>query len=103
MSDGWNLLDFFVVLTTLFNQIIAAMPGMKDGNKGLSALRAFRLLRPLKLLTAMPSMKVLLSTLFESILSLGGILGLAIFFFVIFSILGVSIWNGKSHYRCYIT
>jgi hypothetical protein len=51
----------------------------------------------------MPSMKILLGTLFESVLSLGGILGLAIFCFTIFSILGVSIWNGKGHYRCYTT
>ena len=28
-------------------------------------------------------------------------MGLAIFFFTIFSILGVAIWAGKIHYRCY--
>lgn len=69
----------------------------------MSALRAFRLLRPLKLLTAMPSMKLLLSTLFESVLSLGGIMGLATFFFTIFAILGVALLQGKIHYRCYVT
>lgn len=30
-------------------------------------------------------------------------MGLAIFFFTIFSILGVAIWSGKIHYRCYKT
>jgi hypothetical protein len=30
-------------------------------------------------------------------------MGLAIFFFTIFSILGVAIWSGKIHYRCYTT
>jgi hypothetical protein len=30
-------------------------------------------------------------------------MGLAIFFFTIFSILGVAIWSGKIHYRCYQT
>lgn len=30
-------------------------------------------------------------------------MGLAIFFFTIFSILGVAIWAGKIHYRCYNT
>jgi hypothetical protein len=48
-------------------------------------------------------MKLLLSTLFESVLSLGGILGLAIFFFTIFAILGVALMEGKIHYRCYLT
>lgn len=48
-------------------------------------------------------MKILLSTLFASISSLGGIIGLAMFCYIIFSILGISIWNGKTHYRCYVT
>ena len=30
-------------------------------------------------------------------------MGLAMFFFAIFAILGVSLWNGKIHYRCYAT
>lgn len=79
---------------------------MLDLNKGgasLSALRAFRLLRPLKLLTSIPSLKMLFGTLISSVKSLGNILGLAVFFFTIFSILGVSLWQGKIHYRCYDT
>ena len=34
---------------------------------------------------------------------LGGILGLAMFFFMVFAILGVSLWVGLGHYRCYQT
>jgi len=30
-------------------------------------------------------------------------MGLAIFFFMIFAILGVSLWDGSVHYRCYKT
>jgi len=30
-------------------------------------------------------------------------MGLAVFFFAIFAILGVSLWNGIIHYRCYAT
>jgi hypothetical protein len=51
----------------------------------------------------MPNMKVLIRTLLNSVKSLGGIMGLASFFFTIFAILGVSLWNGKIHYRCYLT
>jgi hypothetical protein len=39
----------------------------------------------------------------SSIKQLGGIMGLASFFFTIFAILGVSLWDGKIHYRCYWT
>ena len=51
----------------------------------------------------MPNMKVLIRTLLSSIKELGGIMGLASFFFTIFAILGVSLWDGKIHYRCYET
>lgn len=71
--------------------------------KNMSGLRTFRLFKPLKSLTNMPSMKLLIGTLFSSLQQLGGILGLAIFFFMIFAILGVSLWDGKIHYRCYKT
>jgi len=54
-------------------------------------------------LTSIPSLKLLLGTLINSVQSLGGIMGLAIFFFTIFSILGVAVWQGKIHYRCYMT
>ena len=30
-------------------------------------------------------------------------MSLTIFFFTIFAILGVSLWNGLGHYRCYLT
>jgi len=51
----------------------------------------------------MPSMKLLIGTLLSSVKQLGGIMGLAMFFFMIFAILGVSLWDGKIHFRCYQT
>ena len=48
-------------------------------------------------------MKILISTLLASVAQLGSVLVLAIFFFTIFAILGVSLWAGKVHHRCRIT
>lgn len=48
-------------------------------------------------------MKILIGTLLSSVSQLGGIMGLAIFFFMIFAILGVSLWAGTINYRCYQT
>lgn len=95
LSDAWNWLDFLVVVTSLLNEL----PSMKN----ISGLRTFRLFRPLRSLTTMPSMKLLIGTLLSSVSHLGGILGLAIFFFMIFAILGVSLWDGTIHQRCYET
>jgi hypothetical protein len=68
-----------------------------------STSRSVRLMRPLKLLRTIPSIRVLLSTLLGSIGSLGGIMTVAMFFFLIFAILGVTLWKGKVHFRCYLT
>jgi len=51
----------------------------------------------------MPTMKVLIGTLLESVTQLGGVMLLTMFFFMVFSILGVSIWSGKIFYRCRLT
>ena len=103
MADGWNWIDFTVVASSFTDLVMSTILGRSGGGKALSALRAFRLLRPLKLLTSIPALRILLGTLLSSVQSLGGIMGLALFFFTIFSILGVAIWSGKIHYRCYMT
>lgn len=103
LADGWNWIDFVVVASSFTDLVMTNLLHKNGGGKALSALRAFRLLRPLKLLTSVPALRVLLATLIESVQSLGGIMGLALFFFTIFSILGVAIWSGKIHYRCYAT
>ena len=48
-------------------------------------------------------MKLLVGTLMASVSQLGGIMGLASFFFSIFEVLGISLLNGKTHFRCYLT
>lgn len=103
LSDGWNWIDFFVVVSSASQQIIEAFHIGNGKSTALSALRAFRLLRPLKLLSSVPSLRMLLGTLINSVQSLGNIMGLACFFFTIFSILGVALLQGKIHYRCYDT
>ena len=48
-------------------------------------------------------MQILVETLFRSITALGGVMGLAVFIFLIFAILGISQWIGVTHYRCRLT
>lgn len=95
LRDAWNWLDFIVVLSSLLTEI----PAMKS----VSGMRTFRLMRPLRSLTTMPSMKILISTLLASVAQLGGVLVLALFFFTIFAILGISLWIGSIHKRCRLT
>lgn len=57
LRDGWNWLDFLVVVTALLQSFV--------GN--VSAIRTFRLFRPLRTLSAIPSMKILVNTLLNSV------------------------------------
>jgi len=67
LDDGWNWIDFFVVTSSAAQQLMNLLNLAQGGGKALSALRAFRLLRPLKLLTSIPSLKLLLGTLINSV------------------------------------
>jgi hypothetical protein len=92
---AWNWLDFVVVLTSLLSLI----PSITN----ISVIRTFRLFRPLRSFTSLPAMKAIISTMIRSLTKLGEIMVVAIIFFYIFSVLGVILWAGKIHYRCYIT
>lgn len=93
--DMWNWLDFIVVITG----ILSIFPNISN----VSALWTFRLFWPLWSLTTLPSMRVLVGTLLASVIQLGNIFILAIFFFGIFAILGMSLWAGALHYWCRTT
>ena len=93
LKDAWNWLDFTVVLTGILTVIL-------QSSSNVSVLRTFRIFRPLRSLSALPSMRVLVGTLLASLTQLGGILSMALFFFLIFAILGVSLFDGALHFRC---
>lgn len=92
LREAWNWLDFIVVITGL----LSALPSFQN----VSVLRTFRLFRPLRSLSTFRSMRLLVNTLLTSIVQLGGILILAIFFFGIFAILGITLWEGVLYNRC---
>lgn len=57
LRDPFNWLDFIVVVSSLLEQYISNMKG----------LRTFRLFRPLRSLNRFPQMRILVETLFASI------------------------------------
>jgi hypothetical protein len=91
LSDPWNWIDFLVVISGL----LSFFPQMAN----VSALRTFRLFRPLRSLAQLPNIRILIGTLLASVSQLGGVLSLALFFFLIFAILGVNLYAGTGHYR----
>ncbi|KAJ8379702.1 hypothetical protein SKAU_G00004800 [Synaphobranchus kaupii] len=93
LRNGWNVMDFVVVLTG----ILATVGADFD----LRTLRAVRVLRPLKLVSGIPSLQVVLKSIMKAMVPLLQI-GLLLFFaIVMFAIIGVEFYIGKFHYTCF--
>lgn len=89
----WNLLDFFIVLVSLMSKISSM-------DLNLVALRAFRILRPLKSISTIPGLRILFLTLMYSFKLLMTSIALLVFFFMIFAIAGLQLWMGILKNRC---
>ena len=95
LKDGWNDLDFVVVISSL----VSLIPGVPN----VSALRTLRVLRPLKSLKMLPGMKLLINSMLYAIGPLANVVILLIVVFAIFGILGIQLFMGAGHYRCRMT
>ncbi len=101
-STLWNWLDFTVVLTGLVSVGLAAAAADGGGQiEGISALRAARVLRPLRTISRVPGMRVLVRALIDALPPLGGVLLLFVFFLLVFGIVGVQLFSDTLHSRCY--
>eukprot|EP00066_Takifugu_rubripes_P013491 XP_011602757.1 PREDICTED: voltage-dependent N-type calcium channel subunit alpha-1B isoform X2 [Takifugu rubripes] len=95
LRNGWNVMDFVVVLSG----ILATVGSDFD----LRTLRAVRVLRPLKLVSGIPSLQVVLKSIMKAMVPLLQI-GLLLFFaIVMFAIIGVEFYMGKFHTTCFRT
>uniref|UniRef100_H2YFL9 Ion transport domain-containing protein n=1 Tax=Ciona savignyi TaxID=51511 RepID=H2YFL9_CIOSA len=100
LKSGWNVLDFFLVSTSLIDFIMTL--AYSSGSKLLGMLRVFRLLRalrPLRVISRAPGLKLVVQTLISSLKPIGNIVLICCAFFIIFGILGVQVLKGK-FYRC---
>ena len=60
-----------------------------------------RVLRPLRSITRLEGLKVIVNSLLASLPLLGNTLIVVAFYFLIFGIVGVQLWHGTLRYRCY--
>uniref|UniRef100_A0A8C7KZZ0 Voltage-dependent N-type calcium channel subunit alpha n=1 Tax=Oncorhynchus kisutch TaxID=8019 RepID=A0A8C7KZZ0_ONCKI len=93
LRNGWNVMDFVVVLTG----ILATVGSDFD----LRTLRAVRVLRPLKLVSGIPSLQVVLKSIMKAMVPLLQIGMLLFFAILMFAIIGVEFYMGKFHSTCF--
>jgi len=93
MRDYWNILDCVIVFTgflTFFNL----------GNN-LSVLRAVRLLRPLRAISSLEDMRIIIDAFLKSLPMLSNSIVLFVFLLLMYAIIGVQLFKGKLRNRCY--
>uniref|UniRef100_A0A8C2YCE9 Calcium voltage-gated channel subunit alpha1 I n=1 Tax=Coturnix japonica TaxID=93934 RepID=A0A8C2YCE9_COTJA len=96
LGDTWNRLDFFIVMAGMVEYSLDLQ------NINLSAIRTVRVLRPLKAINRVPSMRILVNLLLDTLPMLGNVLLLCFFVFFIFGIVGVQLWAGLLRNRCFM-
>ncbi|NXD79520.1 CAC1I protein, partial [Halcyon senegalensis] len=96
LGDTWNRLDFFIVMAGMVEYSLDLQ------NINLSAIRTVRVLRPLKAINRVPSMRILVNLLLDTLPMLGNVLLLCFFVFFIFGIIGVQLWAGLLRNRCFM-
>ncbi|KAM9409165.1 calcium channel, voltage-dependent, L type, alpha 1D subunit, a [Pholidichthys leucotaenia] len=121
VRNGWNMLDFVIVVIGLFSVVLEFLTkdekgegegvsnhpsmhghGGKPGGFDVKALRAFRVLRPLRLVSGVPSLQVVLNSIIKAMVPLLHIALLVLFVIIIYAIIGLELFIGKMHATCYL-
>ncbi|XP_039768378.1 voltage-dependent L-type calcium channel subunit alpha-1F [Ornithorhynchus anatinus] len=110
IRNGWNLLDFVIVVVGLFSVLLeqapnrsrdAHHPSGKPGGFDVKALRAFRVLRPLRLVSGVPSLHIVLNSIMKAMVPLLHIALLVLFVIIIYAIIGLELFIGRMHKTCF--
>ena len=93
LRDSWNILDFVIVTSAYLQLIISS-------GANLSVLRSFRVLRPLRTISGIEGLRVIVSALMKAVTLLVDTVIILVFFFIIFAIAGTQLWSGSLMKRC---
>ena len=96
--SGWNILDFVVVLIGL----TTFLPAVED-QSAIKALRAARVLKPLRPFGKIHAMKLLLATIGKAVPGLLNVCVFFVFIIAIFGILGINLFRGAQYNFCRAT
>ena len=106
LRDNWNKIDIIIVVCSIFdfeNLIEKYLVG-KQSNSSLQFLKVLRLLRtlrPLRFISHNVQLKLIITSLFDSILPICNALFIVIVVYYMFSIVGISLFYENLH-NCYV-
>lgn len=99
LRDAWNILDFVIVISS-YPALFTDPDSTEEGGFSLSGLRSFRVMRPLKTISSVKGLKILVQALARAMPVLGNTIVILLFFFAIFAIAGTNLMSGNLMNRC---
>jgi len=90
-NDGWSLIDFVIVCTSVTIFFSSA---------NVSSIRVLRVLKPLRTISRVKGLKVMVETLLKAFPELVDVCILIMFLFLVFGIIAVQTFQGALHRRC---
>ncbi|CAH1264654.1 CACNA1C [Branchiostoma lanceolatum] len=99
LRNFWNILDFTIVIIGIVSIVLETY---KFEGFDVKALRAFRVLRPLRLVSGVPSLQVVLNSILKALVPLLHIALLCLFVIIIYAIIGLELFSGKLHTTCFV-
>ncbi|CAH2060517.1 unnamed protein product, partial [Iphiclides podalirius] len=98
LRNTWNSLDFTIVTIGIVSMVLQYIS--KD-SFDVKALRAFRVLRPLRLVSGVPSLQIVLNSILKAMIPLFHIAFLVLFVIIIYAIIGLELFAGVLHDTCF--
>jgi len=96
LRNGWNILDVCIILPGVVNLYYSSNTDVK-----FSALRIFRVLRPLKTISALKNLKKIISTLLTAFPMIMNEILIVMFWLMMNAIVGVQLLAGVLKKRCF--
>jgi hypothetical protein len=97
LHDNWNRIDFLIVIVSLIDleNLVNKFNGSQAGAGALGFLKVLRLLRtlrPLRFISKNVQLKLIITSLFDSIEAILGVLAIVLVIFFAFSIVGMNLF-----------
>ncbi|CAH1797368.1 unnamed protein product [Owenia fusiformis] len=100
LRDPWNWLDFFVILLGYFTMILEFSGSGEVFGGNLQGLRTFRVLRPLKTVSIIPGLKLIVNALIKSMRMLLEVMILTLFCMAVFALFAIQVYVGVLRQKC---
>jgi hypothetical protein len=100
--SGLNILDFVIVVMGLISVIGPLLSEQDRRHFDAKALRAFRVLRPLRVLSGVGSLQVVLNSIGRAMVPLLHIALLILLLVVTYAIIGVELFMGALRSACFV-